>query len=172
MRQKVNWSLIVALALPVVMVLAVALSIHWPGRLEKFQGQFVYCVSSNWSPNATYTIVNGRLQERAATLAVPAYVSTGTVSLLLHDIASNTTRDITLEEVQQFTLDPSTRSSVGFEIVHGSRSYDVFPFFFFGTGMDYGTVYIKGRRASRKLNVRIQPDGIYGRFEFIGWVKS
>src|SRR5688500_15674344 len=113
MTQKANWSLIVALALPLVMVLAVFLSIHWPGRLENFQGQFVYSVSSNWSPGVTYTIIDGQLQERSATLTPPSYVSTGTVSLLLHDIASDTTRDITLEEVQQFMLDPSKRSTLG-----------------------------------------------------------
>ena len=171
MNTKRNVPLLVALSLPVLMIGMVALTIYWPAHFEKFGGEFLYAVPSSWSNQSFYAVINGRLQ-KLPVAAPPAgiYAPTVTTRLYLHDVVKNVSRDITFEEAQALVLDAGPKSAQGFEIVHGSQSQEFVPFLFFSQP-DYSTVYIRGRHASRKMDVRLNTYPYNGQFQFLGWIK-
>jgi hypothetical protein len=174
MNKKPNWSLIIALALPILMMIGVALSIYVPSLFQTYHGQFLYSVQEigSWGIGRGFVVVNGKIQPQPAVVSAhTVYSSTTTARLYVHDLATNESRDISLEEAQRLNLDPSPRSPEGVEIDYGSQTDGVFPFFMISRD-DYSAVYAKGERASRKLNVRIKPGGYYNQFQFQGWIKS
>ena len=174
MDNRTNWSLAVAVSLPVLMVVVVALSIYVPSRFQPFNGQFLYAVQENgyYGVGTGLQVVQGKLRETPLTR--PPYAvnaSTPTVQLYLHDIASNQSRDITLEQAKILTLDPGPRSASGLQIEFGTQMQGLVPFVIFPSP-DYSAVYAKGDRGSLKLNVRTKSGAYFNQFQFIGWVKS
>jgi hypothetical protein len=175
MDKNANWSLRIALALPVLMIGIVAISIYVPGRFQTYQGKFIYAVQDPgvYGYAATYSVVQGKLQT-----IMPPLLSSATYrypvahySLYMHDLKTNISRDLTFEEAQTLTLDPKTLSSDGLQIVCGNRTDS--PLFFVVSSMpDCSTMYAQGPHSSLKLNMRLKPGSYYNQFQFLGWVQS
>lgn len=89
--------------------------------------------------------------------------------IYFHDIKLNRSKEITFEEAQQFNLDSSNLSPDRYSVVRGSSSSGIFPFFFY-SGDDYNSVYLKGNNAARRLD--INTTGNYYGFTFLGWITN
>jgi len=166
-----NLPLILAIALPILLIIVVALSVTLPSLFIKPQFNFLYASSNNYASYRVFSVVDGKLTRVEIKQPIKdAYYEPQVVpQLYLHDVATNSSRQVTFAQAQEFVLDSSPKSPDGFEVVNGSRGEGVMPMMFW-SGSDYGVKYIKGNNGSKKLNLQISSDNYYS-FEFLGWVK-
>lgn len=171
MIAKRNIHLIVGLAIPLLMIVFVAVSIYLPGFFIQPKIDFLYVTGEDYY-GSHYSVQNEKLVKtitnysEAYAPSIPPRES----KLYLYDIVKNESRQVSFDEVQQFVLNSNNKSPDGFEIVNGSKNIGFFPFFF-GSEQDYNTKYIKGRGVSKKLNTQLSGD-YYNNFRFLGWIKK
>ncbi len=184
---KKNAIMVIAFALPVVLVAVVALSTYLPSLFFSTDYNFLYssCTEgagsysydcNNYLQNR-YTVVNNALAvnpidplQDADKNGVPDVKKNYTVHIFLHDTRKNESKEITFEEAQRLQLDGLLTSPDGVTISNDyERGADFF--FIFGGNSSYNRYLTKGRSKS-KLNL-INPDDQYyyrNNFQFIGWV--
>lgn len=179
-----NVSLIVGLAIPVVMVLAIAAAVLLPGRNLHPETDFVYAVGQY----PTYTIREGdtitqhdlsvkdgvltdTLQTYKATISYPPYPGEKESSprLFLHNTKENTNKEVTLEQAKLLRLSADTKSPDGFKVSFGSRSYGVFPFFI-NDSSDIEHAYLSNDTASKKIDLTTGSARDIYSFQLVGWV--
>lgn len=169
MKLKENTSLIIGLAIPILMILFVAGSIYLPGLFVNPQYDFLYSVGDAYYSGQQYNVIDGKLQSPLPLPSgLPTHLPRQEPKFYMHDVKSNQSREVTLQQAQAFFLDTKPQSPDGFEAVYGSRGDGIFPFFFW-TGTDYNSRYLKGRNVSKKLN--LQFPGSYYNFRFLGWIR-
>lgn len=175
MDYRKNLPLVVGLTLPVLLIIAVALTIYLPGQLVQPQHDFVYLVGGDYYAQREYAVESGQLikrelppdAERERYIPFERVRSTE-VRLYRHEVAANTSRLITFEEAQQLRLDPSLKSPDGFTIEHG-RGGGIFEIF--GGSGNYETFYLRNNRASIALNLEIDRSQYYDwPNNFLGWI--
>ncbi len=162
-----NWSLIVGIAVPILMILFVAVAIYLPGLFNKPSFDFIFATNNYYQ--SSYTVTGGKViklpppaTEKSSPYIAPPITE---AKLFYYDIKSNKVSEITLEQANKYSLDTNVESADGYEVTNGSYGGDFFPF---GGSRDYG-VYIKGHGFARKLNIG---NGSYYDFKFLGWVKK
>jgi hypothetical protein len=170
---KKNISLVLGIAIPILMILFVAASIYLP-RLFAPQPSvnFLYAGGEDYYGNVQqYTVQNNQVVKNEVKLRDKASYNPPYVEpkLFIHDVVKNESKEISFEDAQKLNLDPSVKSSDGFEIVYGNKGDDFFPFF---SGRDYSTRYIKGRTMSTKLNIHSSTPYYNNNFRFLGWIKN
>lgn len=164
MAHKKNASLIIALSVPVVMVVLVALAIYIPGMFYAPAYDFVYS-TSDWNVARLAVVREGKI-----VLEEPPYVDEKIPAsdpiLFRYDIETNTAEEISLEEAEQLTLDGAQFSPDGYEITRGGGGgiLDIF-----GGNNGYNNWYIRGRSAGKRLNIATNTDYYYN-FRFVGWI--
>ncbi len=164
MARKKNASLIIALSVPVVMVILVALAIYIPGMFYAPTYDFVYS-TSDWNVYRLAVVREGKI-----VLEEPPYVDEkippSDPIIFRYDIETNTASEISLEEAEQLTLDGAQFSPDGYEITRGGNGgiFDIF-----GPNDSYNTWYIRGRSAGKRLNISNNNDYYYN-FRFVGWI--
>ncbi len=186
-NKKPNITLIIALAIPVVMMVLLAGAIYLPGIWNKPAYNFVYTDGADsyaYAYGISYRVENGRVVEQNVPyppeskdeLGVPIrypYPSpkAPTPKLYLYDIVSDSAKEISYEDAQKLNLSANQVSPDGFELSMGNQGGGVFPIFFNG-GYDYGTYYLKGHGAAKKLNLPINTNqNYYGRtVRLLGWI--
>ncbi len=182
---KKNWVLVLAFALPVLLIAGVALSAYLPSlRLTtKFDFVYVSCVDGSrnyyqcdlWLQKR-YSVVDGKIALKEVDPAldsdkngVPDAKENYVARVFYHDTLADVTREISLEEAQKLQLDGLVTSPDGVSVSGEYRGGgDFFPFS--GRGSSYGYYLTKGN-AHRRLNI-INSDQYYynGNFQFVGWV--
>ena len=175
MFNKKNLPLLVALAIPVVMIIAVALAIYLPGIGKHPKYNFLYMTGNGGYgyPGAEYMVSGGHLvRNDFSTLTPPRYPTPEFKNLpdntrfYLYDIVKNSATEITFLDAQKYTLDPSNISPDGYVVERGNGGGG-FPF---GGGGDYNTWFIKGYNRSSKLNLKLTNQDYYN-FQFLGWTE-
>lgn len=170
---KRNITLILGISIPILMILFVAGSIYLPGLFIKPHFNFLYVFSDDYYYNEPqYLVDNGRLvkSEIKQTDNQNNYPPKKESKLYIYDVTKNESQEISLEQAQNLDLDSKSKSPDGFEVVYGSRGDGFFPFFW-GSGSDYNSRYLKGRNISRKLDLKINDSYNYYSFRFLGWIK-
>ncbi len=177
---KKNITLVIALAIPVLMVIFVAASIYLPGLFVKPKTDFLYAVGDTYcSGMQMFKVENGKIKKleiptpgtdgdiRAMPIEklAPATVSCKDIKLYYYDVVKDQSREITLEDAEKLKLDASVESPDGFEVVQGS-SGDGFPF---GAEVDYTKRYLKGNNIGKELQISLNQDQSFS-FQFVGWV--
>ncbi len=175
-----NIPLIVGLAIPVLMVVAVAISIYLPQATLDPKTDFVYVVgnypfysertNSNKSIEHEYSLIDGYLTDKSFEVTYEGGrdpVSYNDPVFFRYNAEEDTSQQLSFEEVQKLTLNDSMKSPEGLEVTHGRN--DGFPLFFYDSD-NYKDVYLKGDRASKKINVHTGSDEYVSNFQFIGWV--
>lgn len=180
--------IILAFALPVTLIIVVALIAYLPSFFISTKYNFVYvsCVDgTNYDPylctqtiRNSYTVVDGKIT------LTPIDPNTDkdkdgildsnekhTAHIFLHDTQKNESREISLEEAKTFELNSLLTSPDGVTI---SSNYDRGAEFFllFNGGSHYGTYLTKGN-AKKELNLINKNERRYyyqDGFQFIGWV--
>ncbi len=188
---KSNLPIILAFAIPVLMIVIVALVVYLPALFLNPQSDFVYATQlGQKSPlytGARYIVTDGKIsvecfdayrapfvkEDLAAPTLLPKEACTATNSdagtLFLHDVETNKSKELSFTDAQALTLNNKPISPDGYEVVSAQYNGDIFPFISGATG--YGTKYLKGRYGSKKLDLQLATDS-YNNFTFIGWVES
>jgi hypothetical protein len=184
---KHNFVLVLAFALPILLIVIIALSIYLPATFLSTDYNFIYTsctVGTNYSYShcnnylqKRYSVSNGELVVNTVNPAqdsdkdgVPDIEEGYDARIFLHDTDKNESREITLEEAQLLKLNGLLTSPDGVTVSSNyDRGPDVFPFF--NGGSSYGYYLTKGK-SRNKLNLINNDDRYYYRnnLHFIGWV--
>ncbi len=172
MNPRKNISLIVGLAIPLLMIVLVALSIYLPNLFAPApRCNFLYVTGENGYQGAQYTVEHGTLTKHD--VKYPEHSTPAVVRLFVHDVSSNESREVSVEAAQQLRLDPSLKSPDVYEVAYGNGDSGFFPLFFSGAP-DYNAVYLKGHNAGKKMNVQSLNNARYDyrdRAQFLGWIR-
>ncbi len=180
-----NISLIVGLAIPVVMVLAIAAAVLLPGRSLNPTTDFIYAIGSyptyntrngDTVTNHELSIQNGKLTDATQNYQATGYppdtfVKEASPRLFLHNTKENTNKEISIEEAQKLSLSSETKSPDGFKVSFGTRSYGVFPFFF-NDNSDIEHAYLSNQTASKEIDLITDTARDIYSFQFVGWVAG
>jgi hypothetical protein len=146
MNIRKNFTLVIGIALPILMVIFVAASIYIPRLLNHPKINFVYSVTDRY--------------------AYPP--SPQGIKYYLYDVQSHRSESLSESTFHTFAFNPSTQSPDGYIVQSGDATG---AYSFFGSFTSFGTYYLVGHGASFKLNLSI-PDNNYNyEYKFIGWVK-
>lgn len=183
---KKNFAIVLAFALPITLIIIVALSAYLPSLFFSTNYNFIYS-SCTESINRYPYYCNNYLSKRYAVVGEELVVSTidstqdldkngildinesYTARIFLHDTEKNESREITLEEAQALSLNGLLTSPDGVTV---SSNYSRTEFFFpFGGSSSYGYYLTKGKSRS-KLSLINNDDQYHyqDNFQFIGWV--
>ena len=172
---KKNLPLILAFGIPLVMIVAIALSIYLPGLGKQPKYNFLYMTGDalNYGyPNGTDYYVQGN---RLVKSPVPPPVNPdpylkamppGEVKFYVHDVIANQSKEVSPEEAQNLNLNSSQTSEDSYTIQQGGGGD-----FLFGGGGDYNSWYLKGNNRSKKLNLKLSGPNSYASFRFLGWIE-
>ncbi|MEX2052369.1 MAG: hypothetical protein WD991_01575 [Candidatus Paceibacterota bacterium] len=184
---KENIVLVMAFAVPVLLIVAVALSTYLPSLFLKTEYDFIYTTCANNSgytyyacPNLStlYTVVGNKLVVNPGSAdmdqnknGTPDIQEGYTFRIFLHDTTRNESREITQYDAGLLLLSPLLTSPDGVTVSYSSNR-DA-GFFIFGGSSDYGNYLVKGK-SKQKLNLINSGEQYYysGNFQFIGWVLS
>jgi hypothetical protein len=175
---KKNLPLIIALCIPAIMILAVAAAIYLPGIGKSPKHNFLYItgdyVRYGYNSNSDYEyVVKGDRVEQVYVQRdpnnFPKYQYNAIEPrLYLYDVSKNESLELTLEQAQNYSLDPSNTSLDGFVVIQGNYNGGGF---FGGVGSDSDSWFIKGHNRSFKLNLKLLGTYTYDNFKFLGWIK-
>ncbi len=187
---KKNFVILLAFTLPVVLIIAVALSTYLPSIFLSTNYNFIYASCSDRTNYNSYHC-NSYIQKRYSvvnnTLVVnalyPNQDSDGdkildidesyTARIFLHDTKNNESREITIEEAQTLSLSNLLTSPDGVTVSnYNDRNYGGDFFFIFnGSSSSYGHYLTKGNSRD-KLNLINGGDQYYyqDNFQFTGWI--
>ncbi|PIT92218.1 MAG: hypothetical protein COU08_03510 [Candidatus Harrisonbacteria bacterium CG10_big_fil_rev_8_21_14_0_10_42_17] len=170
-----NIPLMIGIAIPLLMVVFVALAIYLPGATLEPQFDFLYYTGGNFGFDG-FRLEQGHVAFFEAEVSedqkpfLPRYPEQE-LKLYRHNVLTDTSVVLTLEEAQLLTLDSNPISPDGFRLTQG-RGGDGFSFFpFFYNGGDYRTWYLTTKRASKPLTLQVGENSYYD-VTFLGWVNE
>jgi hypothetical protein len=183
---KQNIVILTAFALPILLIIGVALSVYLPPLFLSTKYNFVYimCAESKYRYNncnnyiqKRYSVVNNKIiiNNIDPTLdsdndKIPDINENYTTRIILHDTEKNESREISFEEAQTLTLNNFEISPDGVTVEDDYSGGSDF-FIFGGSSSTYGYYLAKGE-IKTKLKLIYDYDHYYYRdnFQFIGWV--
>ncbi|MEK7209292.1 MAG: hypothetical protein AAB677_03460 [Patescibacteria group bacterium] len=194
---KKHLAVILAFALPILLVIGIALSVYWPSWSLSTEYDFVYATcGSNYQSsypynyncadylNNYYQVKNGKLtiidvkplgppSPRESAETIKPYVPPAT-HLFRHDSQKNEGREITLAEAQTLQLNEllTAPDGVSVESSYNRGEVEFFPFFNGGSS-HYGYYLTKGNKRQELNLVGEESDRYYynrDSFKFIGWI--
>ncbi len=171
--KKQNITLIIGLSIPVAMILFVAIAInapHWFSTTEPPQYDFLY-TSGHHNPHISYQVKEGRLQRQDTTVSQGGTKAAEVQQrFFIHDVSTNTSREVSEDEAMSLQLDGSLRSADGFRLESGNRG----GWFLFGYGRDYRTRYLVKENYSKKLELESPDENYryYWNIRFLGWINA
>lgn len=183
-----NLLILLAFALPVILIVVVAVSAYLPSALLSTNYNFVYSscnLGEDYYPyncagymRQLYSVVDGKLvlnaippNQDSDKNGIMDINENYSVRIFLHDTQKNESREITLTEARALELNGLLTSPDGVTV---SSNYDRGPgFLFFDSGSSYGYYLAKGNDRS-KLNLINRDDQYYyqDNFRFIGWTPA
>lgn len=172
---KRNVTLVIGISIPILMILFVAGSIYLPGLFIQPHTNFLYVSVDDsyyyYNNGSQYSVQNNKLVKNEIKQPTNQYYNPPPleVKLYVYDVEQNKATEISFTDAQNLNLDSNTKSPDGFEVVDGNND-GFFPFFW-GSGTDYETRYLKGHSVSKKLNLQLNGGSYYNNFRFIGWIK-
>ncbi len=184
---KKNIIVILAFLLPITLIIVVALSAYIPSLFVSTDYNFIYSscnIPSDYYPyqcdnylQNRFSVVNNKLvvnpidpNQDSDKDGVRDIKENYNARIFLHNTEKNESREITIEEAQNLSLNNLLTSPDGITVsTYYDRGADFFPFF--GSNSSYGHYLIKGNGKS-KLNLINHDDRYYYRnnFQFIGWI--
>lgn len=183
---KKNFAILLAFALPSVLIIVVALSVYLPSLFITTDYDFIYTMCTDNNNNYSYrcneylqkrySVADGKLVVNSVTLDpdinrdIKPDFSNYIDRIFLHDTKKNESREISLEEAKTMNLSGLLSSADG--VIVSSFYNSGGSFFVFGGGpSSYGYYLTKGRGKVR-LNLINSINQFYyqDNFRFIGWV--
>lgn len=159
---KKNYSLILGLLIPLLMIMFVAASIYLPTLFTKpAEYDFLYNLSSSY--NNPYVVTQEKLT--LAKVRADAYKTPSADKIYRYSVSTQTSTQLSFADAQKLRLRESKISPDGFTLVSGSGSSGMFPFFY--SGPDENARYLKKNAYSQKIF--LETDNYYD-FSFLGWI--
>ncbi|MCA9364891.1 MAG: hypothetical protein KC736_03300 [Candidatus Moranbacteria bacterium] len=183
-----NFIIVIAFALPIILIIAVALSAYLPSLFLSTQYNFIYMSCADTAGHysyyrvcenhlkKSYPVIDGKLvvhETDPSTVFNEEKVDKNfTVHIFLHDTEKNESREITLEQARALTLNNLLTSPDGVTISGKYADSAGGPLFLFGGGSQSYNQYLTKGRSHKKLNLINTPNNHYylENFHFIGWV--
>ena len=171
MRIKDNFSLVLGISIPILMILFVAAFIYLPGLFIHPQYNFLYASGGDYYWNEQFYVQDGKLLKKDIKRSDDHYYNPPVdAKLFIYDVASDTSTEVTFEDAQKNTYAPGYESPDGFEIVQGSRGGGSF-LFDISSENDSCARYLSGHNVSNKLDIQKSGGSYCGYFHFVGWIK-
>lgn len=163
-KKAKNWSLIIGLAIPVVMVLFIALSVYLPRIFDNTPAptvNFLYTSGNSYThrlevKDHQLKWVENNNSNREKDDEMP--------TIYLHDVKTNTSSEISYADSQKLTLESRQESPDGYKIEQ-SRRQGFFLFDYRGSREHY----LVNGHAAHELKLEYKNNYYYG-FNFLGWV--
>lgn len=191
-----NFALILAFALPIILIVGVAISVYLPSLFISTNYNFIYAsctdnlnsypyncntyLANKYSvvdgklivaPEATTTVIynQNNVERSISTKDSPDYRKYNT-RIFLHDTQKNESREITVEEAKLLNLNNLITSPDGASV--SSNYNNGSDFFIFGGGRSSFGYFLTKGSGKLKLNLINYDDRYYyqNNFQFIGWV--
>jgi hypothetical protein len=168
--------LIIAIALPLVFLIALTIAIYLPKAGIKPQYDFIYTSESPaWnSITYRYDINNGKI---APQIEIPddvadlgEYSEPTYPTLYRYNVADDTAKVITLEEAQQLRLEAGPSSPDGYTVTYNYGHNGIFELF--GSSNSNSGYFITKGAAQKKLPGIVSTDYWRGAIEVEGWVVN
>ena len=178
---KQNLSLYLAIALPILLIAAIALAIYLPNRFAHPQYDFIYSQTQPGTVNYDYngyTVVNGTVQIAPVPVyappMTPGYITTPVqkntpptnVKLFYYDVKQNSAHEISFANAQKYSLNANSISPDNYHVEYGASGGGV-PF---SASTDYSKVFLVGHSAH--LLLQINAGNYYNSFYFLGWINK
>lgn len=171
---KKNITLVLGISIPILMIVAIAVSIYLPSFFVKAHYNFLYIAGTDYysASQYPYSVENGRLVKNEIREGQDSYnyQNGAKPKLYVYDVNTNKSKEISVEEAQNLSLDSNTKSEDGFEVVYGSSESGIAPLFF-GSERDYNSRYLKGHGVTKKLDLQSNSGTNFYNFIFLGWIK-
>ena len=172
-----NLPLIVGLAIPVLMIIFVALAVYLPTFLAHPKYGFVFSTGDTYASNYGnhYSVVDGKIVKttvpdpKKPELLLP-YPNTNAISLFVYDPKIDNVRSITFAEAEKLNVDISPKSPDGYTLERGDSNGGIFELF--GSNRDYNSWYLKSGLVSKKIYLTSPSQSYYynGYGQFLGWI--
>ena len=160
-----NTPIIVAIALPVVTLLAVAISLYLPSFWVQPAYSFLYSTGYNHA----YYVENGHIK-RFVVKPEEASVYSQTPSMLyLYDTHHNLVMPVTFEMAERYRLNGNPVSPDGYELQTGNNSAGMWSMFWGNyNSSDYYTYTL----SKNGFGKRVRLTGTQQGYQFVGWLKK
>jgi hypothetical protein len=169
MWNRKNLPLILALGLPVLMIIAIAIAIYLPARNIKPSQNFLY-LSGTDLYYSTIGVVDGRVQKMPSPVPPDYYRPPAPASetLYLYDFSTGESKELTMTEAAAYKVNPAPISKEGYEVMQGGYGGG----FIFDGPSNYNKVYVRSGSAGKRLNINLGSRSYYNGFRFLGWVEK
>jgi hypothetical protein len=160
---KQNSSLVMAMSIPLLMVLFIAVSVYLPRLFVRPKYNFLFAISDNYFAQKQLDVKNGQLTRLGSSLPESQ------LTKLENILTAEESKEISFADAQKLTLNADPKSPDGFEVTRAKYSGMVFPFIF-DTDRDYNAHYLVGQNLSKKIQLPTSNTPIIN-FSFIGWIQ-
>jgi len=160
--EKRDWSLWLGLAIPVLMMLFIALSIYVPRLFDDTPPpttNFLY--TSNYSAYGQYSMLENELTWNENK---DSHKSGDQPKLFLYDVIKKQSKELTLQEAKALALDSKSMSPDGYKLERSYRN----GFFLFDWRSDRHMYLINGKTTHKIDNLETNLN--YYSFKFLAWV--
>jgi hypothetical protein len=180
---KKNFTLVLALAIPVAMVLFIMLSIYIPRLTTHPEVKFLYAVQKNYSYpydgiTSSYQVIDHKLEQipgqaNYRTIKQGAGATTTKLlypTLFVYDSVTDTSTEVSFDTAKAFNLDPRQVTADGYHVSRGSNG----DFLVFGRSNNYNQWYLKNGTYSKKMNLTIATTDqyYYNDLRVLGWITK
>jgi hypothetical protein len=184
---KKNLPLVIGLAIPLLMIVFVAVSIYVPSLFAKPEYSFVYAVKDNYDMYGdNYSVENGTIVKKNVpypTSTDPYYdrypapkVPETKSYLFMFDINTKTAKELSFEDAKKLSLIETKNSPDGYELEQGSTDNGVFEIFGgYSASPDW---FLRKGAMNKRITLQFPPstDTRYyyynSNFQFLGWIKK
>lgn len=169
-----NAPLYVAIALPILLITAVAVSIAIPTSALDPQHDFLYITTDGY-PYDPYDVREGKIVKLLPEdlgITVPPGGKPTPMSypdIYRYDVQTDTSERISFEDAQALDLSGNPISPDGYRLVNGYSGGGIFEGLFGGYN-DYNSVHIEKDSVRKRLNITLQYYYFDTQRSFIGWV--
>lgn len=163
---KKNLSLIIALSLPILMVIAVAISIYVSKKSINPRYDFLYTVKGGYDkPYFNIGVSNNRVTKSAAPQD-PYWKDQlpEDPSLYIYDVKNNTNKQISYDEATKLRIDAGPQSPDGYTVDRGGSNSVIFY-----SSSNYNQFYIKNNSAAKAIDLGLDTASYYD-YRFVGWI--
>jgi hypothetical protein len=177
-----KWPLYIAIGLPVLFIAGLIGAVYIPQLFAKpAQYDFLYAVrNSNEYYGQTYVVEKGKIVKRylpppveLKPTDVKNYQAVVIDSIYLYEVASDKSRELTLEEAQALNLDQNPKAPDGYMLTGGQTDGGLITGLF-GGNRDYNARYLKNGFYSKQIYLTQADSRSYyygpGGINFLGWV--
>lgn len=174
---KKHLPLIVGISLPIIFILAISIIILVPSFLIQPHYNFLYSIddnshSYNQQYRNTYAVKDGHLTSEVIPVQSNHTYKGDTPPLYMYDVKTNSSHQVSFDEVKAYTIDPGPSSPDGYIVRYEYGNGGIFGLLSGGNN-DSNAYFIEKDSGKKKLSGMTNVDrySYQGDFKLIGWIK-